>query len=323
MTTLRFGVLGTAGIARRRMLPALTEASGVEPVAVASRSLAAATSVADEFGLTAVEGYQALLSRDDVDAVYIPLPTGLHAEWIEAALAAGKHVLCEKALVPEHATAEKLVAQARAAGLLLMESFMFLHHSQHAAVRAMVADGVIGDPKVFSSAFGIPPRPEGDVRYAADLGGGALLDVGVYPIRAAQLFLGSELTVVGSVLRKDPRYDVDVAGNALLSTSDGVTAELSFGFEHGFHSMYALWGSKGRLSLDRAFTPPNDLAPVVRVEDDNGVREVSLPADRQFVNIAETFARTVRDGGDFTVHGDDILRQAALVTAVRDAARGF
>jgi len=319
---LRFGVLGTASIARRRMLPALLAAPGVEPVAVASRSLAAAEAVAAEFALTPVEGYQALLDRDDVDAVYIPLPTGLHAEWIEAALAAGKHVLCEKALVPDVATAETLVARARAAGLLLMESFMFLHHSQHATVRAMLADGVIGELRVFSSAFGIPPRPEGDVRYAAALGGGALLDVGVYPIRAARLFLGPELTVVGSVLREDPRHGVDVAGSALLSTSDGVTAELSFGFEHAFHSTYAFWGSRGRLSLARAFTPPDDFVPVVRVEDEHDVREVTLPADHQFVNIAEAFARTVLDGGDLIAPGDDIIRQAALVTAVRNAARG-
>src|SRR4051812_19238895 len=117
MSALRFGVLGTAGIARRRMLPALLAAPSVEPVAVASRSLRSAEPVAAEFGLAPVEGYQALRDRDDIDAVYIPLPTGLHAEWVEAALAAGKHVLCEKALVPELATAEKLVARARAAGL--------------------------------------------------------------------------------------------------------------------------------------------------------------------------------------------------------------
>jgi predicted dehydrogenase len=322
MTALRFGVLGTAGIARRRMLPALRTAPGVEPVAVASRDAATAERTAEEFALTPVVGYQALLDRDDIDAVYIPLPTGLHAEWIGAALAAGKHVLCEKALVPEYATAEKLVAQARAAGLLLMESFMFLHHSQHAAVRSMIADGVIGEVRAFTSAFGIAPRPEGDVRYAADLGGGALLDVGVYPIRAAQLLLGPELTVAGAVLRHDPRHGVDIAGGALLSTPDGVTAELSFGFEHAFRSMYALWGSRGRLSLARAFTPPDDLTPVVRIEDENGVREVSLPADHQFVNIAAAFARTVLDGGDLVPHGEDILRQAALVTAVRNAASG-
>lgn len=318
---LRFGVLGAASIARRRMLPALLAAPSVEPVAIASRDAATAAGVAAEFGMTPVEGYQRLLDRDDVDAVYLPLPTGLHAEWIAAALAAGKHVLSEKALVPEYATAAALVGQARAAGLLLMESFMFLHHGQHAAVRRLLADGAVGEMRAFTSAFGIPPRPADDVRYRPDLGGGALLDVGVYPIRAAQLFLGPSLSVAGAVLRQDPRHAVDVAGAVLLSTPDGVTAELSFGFEHGYRNTYAVWGSRGVLSLDRAFTPPDDRTPVVRIEDGDGVREVRLTPDRPFVNIAEAFARTVLDGGDFTRPGEEILRQAALVTAVRAVGR--
>jgi dTDP-3,4-didehydro-2,6-dideoxy-alpha-D-glucose 3-reductase len=320
MAALRFGILGTAGIARRRMLPAMLAARDVEPVAVASRDLGTATRMADEFGLVPVEGYHALLRRDDIDAVYIPLPTGLHAQWIEAALAAGKHVLCEKALVPDLSTAERLVAQANAAGLLLMESFMFLHHRQHEAVRALVTDGVIGDLKVFTSAFGIQPRPEGDVRNSAELGGGALLDVGVYPIRAAQLFLG-ELEVVGSMLRIDPGLGVDVAGSALLSNSDGVAAELSFGFEHARHSSYSLWGSRGRIDVDDVFTPPDDDAQVLRVEDADGVRELTVEPDRQFVNIVEAFGRAIV--GDHTTHGEDILRQATVVTAVRDAARRY
>jgi predicted dehydrogenase len=318
---LRFGVLGTASIARRRMLPALLAAPSAEPVAVASRDAATAARTAAEFGMAPVEGYWRLLDRDDVDAVYLPLPTGLHAEWIAAALAAGKHVLSEKALVPDHATAAALVGQARDAGLLLVESFMFLHHSQHAAVLHMVEDGVVGAVRGFTSAFGIPPRPADDIRYRPDLGGGALLDLGVYPIRAAQLFLGPSLSVAGAVLRTDPGYGVDVAGAALLSTSDDVTAELSFGFEHGYRNTYAVWGSRGVLSLDRAFTPPDDWTPVVRVEDGDGTREVRLAPDRPFVNIVESFARTVLDGGDLTAPGEEILRQAELVTAVRAAGR--
>jgi NDP-hexose-3-ketoreductase len=168
----------------------------------------------------------------------------------------------------------------------------------------------------------IPPRPAGDIRNVPELGGGALLDVGVYPIRAAQLFLGPDLTVAGSVLRHDPRYGVDVAGDALMSTVDGRTAELSFGFRHGFRSMYAVWGSEGRLCVDRPFTSRDDTVPVVRIEDDDGVREVSLAADRQFVNSVAAFAATVSNGGDFDAAGEDILRQAALVTAVRAGAMG-
>ncbi len=319
MNRLRFGVLGCASIARRRMLPALAAAPSVEPVAVASRSADKAADTAARFGLIPVTGYRNLLDRDDIDAVYLPLPIGLHARWIEAALAAGKHVLAEKSLSVGIAEAGPLVEQARAAGLLLMESFMFVHHSQHETIRGLVADGVIGEPRVFSAAFGIPPRPPDDFRNHRDLGGGALLDVGTYPIRAAQLFLGADLSVEGAVLCEDPRLGVDVAGHALLSTPDRVTADLSFGFDHGYRNTYSLWGSRGRISLDRAFTPPDDLMPIVRIEDADGVRELTLPPDRPFVKIAEAFARTVLDGRDFGPAGTDVLRQAALLTAVRYA----
>ena len=318
---VRVGVLGCASVALRRMLPALGEADGVTLTAVASRDPARARDVARRFGCAAAGGYDDLLDRPDIDAVYVPLPTGLHAEWVRRALAAGKHVLAEKPLTTDHDTALSLVEQARKAGLLLLENFMFLHHSQHAAVRRLVADGRIGELRVCTAHFGIPPLAANDVRYRPDLGGGALLDVGVYPIRAAQLLLGDELEVVGAVRRTDPARGVDVGGHALLSTPSGVTAELAFGFEHAYRSSYVLWGDRGRLTLDRAFTPGPAWQPVVRIESQDRVEELTLPPDHQFRNIAEFFARTIRQGGDFGAAGAEILRQARLVEAVRTGQR--
>jgi NDP-hexose-3-ketoreductase len=317
---VRLGVLGCAGIAWRRTLPAVTGVPSLRVVAVASRDAGKADRFAARFGGEAVVGYERLLDRTDVDAVYLPLPTGLHHEWATRALAAGKHVLSEKPLATSLAEARALVTLARERGLRLMENFMFLYHSQHTAVRKLVADGVVGEPRVFSAAFGIPPLPDTDVRYRPELGGGALLDVGVYPIRAAQLFLGSGITVVGSSLNHG--RGVDLAGSALLRDAAGVTAELSFGFVHGYRSTYALWGSDGRVSLDRAFTPPAEYQPVVRIEQQNRVEERTLPADHQFANIATAFARAVLDDAPpGPAEGDAILRQAALVDAVRAAAR--
>jgi len=315
-STVRIGVLGCAGIALRRVLPAMEEAEGVELKAVASRDAAKAREVARRFGCAAA-GYDDLLERQDVDAVYIPLPTGLHARWAARALESGKHVLSEKPLACDHATAQDLVERAEKSGLWLMENYMFLHHGQHEKVRALVAEGRIGEPRVFSASFGIPPLDAANVRYSAELGGGALLDVGVYPIRAASHFLGDDLEVVGSVLRTDPARGVDVAGHALLCTPSGVTAELSFGFEHAYRSCYSFWGDRGRLALDRAFTPPPTLQPVIRIESQDLVEELTLPADHQFKNILEFFARSVLDGADYAPHAEAITRQARLVDQVR------
>ncbi|MFD0683232.1 Gfo/Idh/MocA family protein [Actinomadura fibrosa] len=315
------GVLGCASIALRKVMPAMRDAEHVELRAVASRDPARARDAARRFGCAAAGGYEDLLGRADIDAVYIPLPTGLHAHWTERALAAGKHVLAEKPLTCDHATAVALVEQARKAGLWLMENYMFLHHGQHRAVGDLVAAGRIGAPRVFTARFGIPPRDAADIRYRPDLGGGALLDVGVYPIRAASHFLGPELDVVGSVLRMDPATGVDVAGHALLCTPSGITAELSFGFEHAYRSGYALWGDRARITVDRAFTPPPGSEPLVRVESPDGTEELSLPADDQVKNTAEAFARSVLGDADYAPHAEAITRQAALVERVRARAR--
>ncbi|MFE3497328.1 Gfo/Idh/MocA family protein [Streptomyces sp. NPDC059175] len=318
---VRIGVLGCADIARRRMLPAMVNVPDIEITAVASRDLAKAQRFTADFGGQAVSGYEAALKRDDVDAVYIPLATGLHAEWITRALLAGKHVLCEKPLVTRYADAAKAVSLAREHGLLLMESFMFLRHSQHTRVRELVADGAIGTLRGFTADFGIPPLPDGDIRYQPALGGSALFDVGVYPVRAAQMYLGSDIRVAGAYLRENPRHGVDVAGSALLHDENGVTAQLGFGFVHAYRSRYALWGSAGRISLEGAFTPPNGYRPVLRLERQDVREERVLPADDQFANIAVEFARTIGKGTGFEPHLEMILRQSALVEEVRTRAK--
>ncbi|MCX5527368.1 Gfo/Idh/MocA family oxidoreductase [Streptomyces bobili] len=316
---LRIGVLGCADIAVRRILPAIVEHPSVRLVALASRDRARAERLAARFGCAAVTGYKALLDREDINAVYVPLPPGMHHEWVTEALAAGKHVLVEKPLSTTYAQSVELVAMAGRLGLALTENFMFLHHSQHEAVRAMA--GEIGELRVFTSSFGVPPPDPSSFRHDARLGGGALLDVGVYPLRAAQLHLAGELDVLGACLRVDEATGVDVAGSALLSTATGVTAQLDFGFQHAYRSVYALWGSRGRLSVPRAFTPPREHRPVVRIEQQDRLTEVTLPADHQVGNALDAFASAVHSETVRASLGEALLRQALLVEQVRKAAR--
>ncbi|MFC0037768.1 Gfo/Idh/MocA family protein [Actinomadura rayongensis] len=314
---LRIGVIGCADIAVRRLLPAMAAAPGVVPVAVASRSAERAAETARAFGCRPVHGYAGLLAADDVDAVYVPLPAALHAEWVERALLAGKHVLAEKPLTLSSERTAELFALARSRGLVLMENVMFVHHGQHAAVRALVSGGAIGELRAFHAAFTIPRLAPGDIRYDADLGGGALWDVGVYPVRAALHFLGPDLTVVGSMLSSGRVTGVDTLGAALLRTPDGVAAHLTFGLEHAYVSTYTLHGGEGRITVDRAFTPPADHRPRVRVERRSGVEEPPLDAEDQVVATVTAFARAVAAG---TCDGAASLRQAELLDELRDAA---
>ncbi|MEN8655947.1 Gfo/Idh/MocA family oxidoreductase [Streptomyces sp. 21So2-11] len=315
MGPVRIGVLGCADIARRRMLPAMAAADGIEITAVAARDLARAEETARPYGCRAVQGYEALLALPDVDAVYVPLPASLHAQWAGAALRAGKHVLAEKPLSCHRAQTAGLVELARAGGLALMENVMFVHHPQHAAVRELVADGAIGELRSFRAEFTVPRMPDGDIRYRPELGGGALWDTGVYPVRAAVHFLGAGLRVVGARLTAADGIEVDTAGAALLETPEGVTAQLTFGLDHGYRSAYELVGSKGRISVDRAFTPPADHRPVLRVEGPTGAREVSLDAHDQVRATVLAFASAVRAR---EVHaGQESLLTAELLDRIR------
>jgi NDP-hexose-3-ketoreductase len=313
------GVLGCADIAWRRMLPAFQADGHLQVVAVASRTGERAAKFAAEFGCAAVEGYRNLLDRDDVDAVYLPLPPALHAEWIRRALEAGKHVLTEKPATTSAADTAELAALAGTNGLVLMENFMFLHHSRHDRVRRLLADGAVGEIRGFHATFTIPARPAGDIRLDPGLGGGALLDNGAYPVRMAQLLLGPDLAVAGAHLTTDPRHGVDVAGSALLYRSDGVVAQLTFGMDHHYRNDYHVHGSSGLLSVDRAFTPPAGLAPEITVARQGRVDHVTLPAEDQCAKTVAAFAAAIVTGERPDTAA--MLRQATLIEQIREHAR--
>ncbi|MFF8960008.1 Gfo/Idh/MocA family protein [Streptomyces sp. NPDC014894] len=317
MEPVRFGVLGCADIAWRRMLPAMAADPGITITALASRRPATAESWADAYGCRAEHGYAALLERDDVDAVYVPLPASLHSLWTEAALRAGKHVLCEKPLTTDADRTAALLALGAERGLVLAENIMFVHHPQHGFVRRLVADGAIGELRSLHAAFEVPARPEGDIRLCPELGGGALFDVGVYPVRAALCLLPGPLTVVDAALSRSPGSRVDTGGSAVLRTPTGVTAELAFGLEHPYRSAYELRGSAGRILVDRAFTPPADHRPRIRVVDEAGERFLELPAYDQAAGVLAAFTAAVRTGG-----GPDPvpLDEAVLLREIRRTA---
>jgi NDP-hexose-3-ketoreductase len=317
---LRIGVIGCAAIAARRMLPALVADPDTEVTAIASRQEAKAIRFTERFGGAPVTGYDRLLERPDIDAVYVPLPALMHAEWIERALRGGKHVLSEKPLATTERDAERLVALAAARDLVLLESFMFLTHSQHAFVREKLAQGAIGTLRHLTAEFAFPARPASDIRYRPDVGGGALTDIGVYPVRTALMYLGGDIEVLGSWLHYDHDLGVDLGGAALVGAPNGVTAHLTFGMEHSYRSQYALWGSHGRIAVRWAYTPPPTHSPLIRIEQQDRVEEITLPAEDQFAKVVAAFVARVRYGMPSGLEGDSVITQAALVDRVRGRA---
>ncbi|WP_344022118.1 Gfo/Idh/MocA family oxidoreductase [Streptomyces luteireticuli] len=319
MRPIRMGLLGSADIAVRRVLPAVARTPDIELVAVAGRNMATARRTADRFGGSPVEGYERLIASPDVDAVYLPLPNALHAPWTLRALEAGKHVLVEKPMTTREDLTADAVRSARRRGLVLRENLMFVHHGQHARVRELVEDGAIGELRQLSATFAFPARPAGDIRHRPELGGGALLDAGVYPLGAAQLFLGTGLEVAGAALRHGPT-GVDVEGSALLRRADGVCAHLAFGMDHSYTARYELWGTRGRITVHRAFTPPADHRPEIALEQDGRTLAVEHPAQDQYAAAVAAFVAAVRGSGTREDGLASAVDRARLVDDVRTAA---
>ncbi|MET7641832.1 Gfo/Idh/MocA family oxidoreductase [Streptomyces sp. NPDC005438] len=318
--SLGVGVLGAADIARRNAIPALQRCSGLHLAAVASRDVAKARTLAEEFGCEAVGGYDNLLAREDVRAVYIPLPNSMHEEWSRAALEAGKHVLVEKSLTVDAKVARELVETAEAGGLAFMENFTFLFHPQHQTVRDLVAEGAIGTPQVLSASLGIPRNNPDLIRYRPELAGGTLRENGCYPLRAALLHLDEQLSVVGARLRMDPETGVDIAGSALLVDGAGVTAQCDFGLAHAYRNTYALWGSEGRIELGWAFNPRPETRPKLRLQRGDSLEERELPAADQFQRMFQAFALACANPEAHRHFGADAVRQAVLMEEVLRAA---
>ena len=320
MKRTRIGVLGCANIAHRSVIPAIQSLpEQFELVAIASRTPEKAEQFAHEFGCEAVAPYENLIKREDIDALYIPLPTGLHKEWINKALCADKHVYAEKSIAFSLADAEEMVHNARKHQVSLMEGFMFQYHSQNLKVKEMLADGAIGDIRYFTGSFGFPPFPDADnFRYDKEIGGGAIFDACGYPVRAAFFILGDDLIVQGASVYYDQAHESSLYGSAFLQGKNGIGASISFGFDNYYQCNYQVWGSKGKLTANKAYTPKVDQSTTLTWEHDNQAEVINCEADNHFVKAMMEFHHIVSNPASREKHFSDILRQSeALGTIIK------
>lgn len=272
--SVRWGILGTATIAANVFLPALREAGGGTAVAVAGRDGARAAEWAAENGVgEGVEGYAGLLARTDIDVVYIPLPNGLHARWTEAALNSGKAVLCEKPMCVTPAETEQVLATAGAAEGPLWEAFVFPFHPQTALLRELLAEQVIGELREIQSSFHFQLRRENNIRLDPGLGGGALFDVGCYPVRLARLLFDADPGSGFAIATDDSGVDGETVG--VLDFPDDRRLLLSCGFGRALDTFTRLLGTGGEIRISNPFHPkPGDTVEIWRA----GERQRHIPA---------------------------------------------
>ena len=216
MRKIKWGVLGTADIAHGATIPGMQLAENCELAAIAGRNLETAQQFQREFGFQkAYEGYEALLADPEVEAVYVPLPNSLHAEWSIRALQAGKHVLCEKPLAPTEAEAERMFRAAEDNHVFLMEAFAYLHNPAVEAIKAELDAGTIGEIRYLDSAFIAGRRPDTDIRLRRETFGGALYDLGCYPVSLILWLTGAEPEQIQAAGRFSSRK-IDLETSAIL-----------------------------------------------------------------------------------------------------------
>ncbi|MGH7691612.1 MAG: Gfo/Idh/MocA family protein [Candidatus Dormibacteria bacterium] len=318
---LRWGVLGTAEIARVALIPAIRDAGG-EVAAVASRDHLRGQRFAACCGIPKVcESYQELVDAD-LDAVYIPLPNSLHLEWTLRALAAAKHVLCEKPLALSPAEAVRMGDAAVAAGVVLGEAVMYRYHPRWEVVRELLGEGRIGALRHIQGSFTFSLTTSPDIRWQAELGGGALYDVGSYLVSACRWLAGEPTRVAA---RAQLSHGVDAEGSLILEfpgEAEPISAELAYGFRSAEHQQLELIGTTGSLLIPKAFSAwRGEAIPLWIQRTPAGPAEsIPTPAADPYREMVLAFSQRILGGPPLAVEPHDSELGLRVLEAARRSA---
>jgi len=319
---LRWGVVSTANIGVEKVIPGIKAADRCEVVSIASRDAGIAKDVAGRLGIPNAYGsYEELLADPDVDAVYIPLPNHLHAEWTIASARAGKHVLCEKPLAMTSAEAQRMLDVCASEGVRLMEAFMYRLHPSWEAVRELVSSGRLGALRAVQSWFSYFNDDPANIRNVAEYGGGALMDVGCYPVNLSRMLFDEEPLRVDASVTRDPTTGVDVLTSAILEFESGV-ADFTCSTRAESDQRVHIFGTEGRISFDIPFNIPADLPARVfvtsggdpPVHPDTEVLTFD-PAD-QYAVQAERFARAILEDEPTPIPPEDAVANMRVIEAI-------
>ena len=320
-TPVRWGVLGAAHIALTKVIPAMQQSAHSPVVAIASRDLRKAQAAAKQLGIPKAYGsYEELIADPDVEAIYNPLPNHLHVPWSIKAAEAGKHVLCEKPLALSAHEIAQLVEVRDRMGVQIGEAFMVRTHPQWAAVRELIAEGRIGELRMVVGHFSYFRREPADIRSHTEWGGGALMDIGCYPITLSRWLFGEEPTDVVGVFDRDPELHIDRLTSGLLQFPSG-QASFTCATQLVAHQRVQVYGTEGRIEIEIPFNAPPDLECRIFIDDGSrlagaSAETITLPAVDQYRLQAERFSEAVRGVGVVPVSLEDAIGNMAVIDAL-------
>lgn len=315
-TKMKFIVVGCGNIAQRCAIPAIINSGASELVCVVDVDDSKRAIVLDRYNVPFETNLQYVLETYNFEAVYISTPNAIHVEIIKLVAPYHKAILCEKPLASSYEDAEIIASIGVEYNVPIFEGYMYQFHEQHKVKNQLIADGAIGDVQLFQGWFGFPPLQSNDFRYKKSMGGGCVLDACAYLVHSARHFYGCEPKHIYAVLSKEDGHEVETHATILLDFGEGRVANLVTGFNNKYKSQQVIWGSKGVLSLERAYALPPDFQSKLSIETQEDLTDYIMPACnhfeeeiRYFVSNYKQFAKEWRN---------EFLAQSKILSIIKN-----
>jgi predicted dehydrogenase len=323
---VKWGVLGAAKIAVEKVIPAMQRGAASEIAGIASREIGKAKAAADKLRIPRAYGsYEDLLADPEIEAVYNPLPNELHVPWTLRALAAGKHVLCEKPIALDAKEARQLIEARDRSGKLVAEAFMVRHHPQWRRARELARDGSIGTTRAIQTFFSYRLLDPDNVRNRPP-GGGGLYDIGCYAILTARYIFGAEPARVLAAIDRDPNFQTDRLASALLEFPGGRHLTFSVATQLSAHQRVTIVGDAGRIEVMIPFNAPPDRPAEIAIDDGadlfgGGRRVEKFAVCDQYTLQGDAFSRAIRDGAPLEFPLEDAIANMSVIDALFRSAK--
>lgn len=322
---VKWGVLGVAGIAVRKVIPAMQEGEWSEIAAIASRDPRKAKDAASKLGIPKAYGsYDELLADPEIEAIYNPLPNHLHVPWSIKSADAGKHVLCEKPISITVEEAKELLAARDRCGVKIGEAFMVKTHPQWLRVRYLIDKGIVGKLRSIVGAFSYFNRDPKNVRNVAEWGGGGVMDIGCYPITTSRWIFSEEPLRVCGMLEADPEFGTDRLSSAMMEFPSGHSVFTCSTQLVPYQRMQFL-GTEGRIEIKIPFNAPNDRPCEILIDNGkdvfgSGITTETIPTCDQYTIQGDAFSKAIREGTEVPVPLEDAIANMAVIEAIFKSA---
>jgi predicted dehydrogenase len=323
---IRWGVLSTARIGVKKVIPGMQAGELCEVTAIASRDAATAREAASELGIPKAYGsYEELLADPEIDAIYNPLPNQLHVPWTAKAAEAGKHVLCEKPLSLTVAEAESLLAIRARTRVKIGEAFMIRSYTQWLRVAELIRDGRIGTLRAVNAHFSYFNADAANIRNQVESGGGALYDIGCYCIQAARVGFGELPRRVVGLIDRDPAFGTDRLTSAMLDFTDG-QAIFTSSTQLVPYQRVQFFGTKGRIEMEIPFNAPIDRPTRIFIDETgelfgSGIVTEEFPVADQYTMQGDAFSRAILEDTEVPVPLEDAIANMKVIEAIFQSAK--